>query len=82
MPAILSPLGALPRFLTTAEAAQVLRCAPATLTTWRVRGGGPRFRKIGAARRLVRYSLSDLVAFAEAAPSMRSTSDVAEGRAA
>jgi len=65
-----------PRFLDTRAAAGVLGIPVSTLTTWRVRGGGPPFRKIGGAGRLIRYSLADLLAFAEARPAMRSTSDV------
>jgi len=33
--------------LTTPEAAAYLRLSPRTLENWRVRGGGPRFRKLG-----------------------------------
>jgi len=66
---------AAPRFLNTRDASRVLGVPPSTLSTWRVRGGGPPFRRIGAAGRLVRYSLSDLLAFAEARPAMASTSD-------
>jgi len=40
------------KFLTEAETADVLQVAVATLRTWRCRGCGPRFSKIG---RLVRY---------------------------
>ncbi len=37
-----------------------------TLRTWRKQNRGPRYRRIG---RCVRYSIPDLVAFVEAAPS-------------
>lgn len=47
--------------LTEAEAANLLRLAPATLARWRWRGDrGPAHRKLGGA---VRYALSDLQAF-------------------
>jgi hypothetical protein len=45
------------------RAAAFLGVAPRTLEDWRYRGGGPLFRKLG---RMVRYTLLDLVAFAEA----------------
>ena len=50
----LAPGGAL---LTADSAASYLGCSPATLEKWRVKGGGPRFIKMG---RLVRYRLHDL----------------------
>ena len=37
-----------PEFLTTQEAAELLRLSPRTLEKQRVLGGGPRFRKFGA----------------------------------
>jgi excisionase family DNA binding protein len=43
--------------LTADSAASYLGCSPATLEKWRVKGGGPRFIKMG---RLVRYRLHDL----------------------
>lgn len=49
------------RLVSTAEASAFLSVSPRTLEDWRLRGGGPRFRKIG--RRLVRYLKSDLAAF-------------------
>jgi len=66
-----------PRFLDTRAASRVLGVPTSTLTTWRVRGGGPPFRRIGDAGRLVRYAVADLIAFAEARPAQRSTSDAA-----
>lgn len=45
------------RLLTTAEAAQVLGLSPAFLANLRVKGGGPRFFKLGHA---VRYSRGQL----------------------
>lgn len=47
----------LPLFLTEEETAAALRVSPATLRTWRSRGRGPRFVKVG---RLVRYRPVDL----------------------
>lgn len=47
--------------LTTADAARRLAVAPTTMTKWRLRGEGPRWRKIGA--HLVRYAAADLDAF-------------------
>lgn len=35
------------QFLTTAEAADLLRLAPQTLNKWRCIGGGPSYLKIG-----------------------------------
>ena len=58
-------------FLTTKEAAAWLGLAPDTLEKWRVKGGGPPYRKHG---RYVRYHLEDLVAWSEARR-RRSTSD-------
>lgn len=64
-----------PLYVTTAEAARMLGISSATLRTWRTRGGGPPARRIGDAGRLVRYAVADLLAFAEARPAERSTSD-------
>ena len=44
--------------LNTNDAAQVLDCAPATLAKKRVKGGGPRYVKVGAR---VIYMPSDLL---------------------
>jgi hypothetical protein len=46
-----------PRFYSNDEAADFLRLSPRTLEKYRVRGGGPPFRKLG--RRVV-YAHSDL----------------------
>lgn len=46
--------------LTTAQAAKRLGLAKRTLEDWRVRGGGPVFRKLGSR---VCYHPSDLSAF-------------------
>jgi excisionase family DNA binding protein len=47
-------------YLTTDEAAAVVRLAPATLRNMRSRGAGPAYRKHG---RLVRYHIDDLNAW-------------------
>ena len=65
------------QYLDTEAAGRMLSISPATLTTWRVRGGGPPFRKVGGDGRLVRYALADLVAFAEGRPTQKSTSEAA-----
>lgn len=44
--------------LTQQQAADFLSCSPRSLEAWRLRGGGPRFLRLG--RRCVRYRLSDL----------------------
>lgn len=50
--------------VTTPQAAEYLgNLKPNTLEIWRIRGEGPRYRKIG---RLVRYAVSDLDAYLEA----------------
>jgi hypothetical protein len=48
-----------------------------TLRTWRKRGVGPRYRKLG---RCVRYSLADLDAFVEAQPTGGGATDALHGR--
>lgn len=45
------------RLLTECEVADLLNISVRTLQAWRVRGGGPRFIKVG---RAVRYRLSDV----------------------
>jgi hypothetical protein len=47
-------------------AAPYLAISIETLRTWRKQNRGPRYRHIG---RCVRYSIADLLAFVEAAPS-------------
>lgn len=44
--------------LTTTEAARVLRLSPQTLATWRCRGDGPKFVRLG--KRRVLYLRADL----------------------
>lgn len=46
------------RLLTTAEAAELLRVSTSFLMKARLRGDGPRYRKVG---RAVRYLESDVV---------------------
>ncbi len=50
--------------LTEVQTAKLLKLSPRTLQTWRVRGGGPAFLKIG---KRVMYDRDDLLAW------MRST---------
>ena len=57
-----APSAAKPEFLTTDEAAALLRLSPRTLEKHRVLGGGPRFRKFGA--RVV-YAMADLRTWAD-----------------
>jgi hypothetical protein len=47
-------------------AASFLAVSVETLRTWRKQDRGPRYRRLG---RCVRYSIADLVAFVDAAPS-------------
>jgi len=44
--------------LTQQHAANFLSCSPRSLEAWRLRGGGPRYVRLG--RRCIRYRLSDL----------------------
>ena len=52
----------LQQLYTETEAAEYLRISPATLRTWRCRGGGPMVLKLG---RNVRYELASLLRFVE-----------------
>ena len=68
------------RYLTTTEAATLLRLSPRTLEKARVIGGGPRFRKFG---RRVLYAASDLEVWANARSfEMTSDPDYSPGRTA
>lgn len=56
--------------LTTKQAAALLKTNDTTLRSWRRRGGGPPFTVDPATadnpqRRIVRYRMSDIVAFKE-----------------
>jgi excisionase family DNA binding protein len=51
------------RLLTESEAAEYLNLPPRTLSTWRQRGGGPRFTRLS---RNVRYRQHDLDEFVNA----------------
>lgn len=62
---------ALPRYLTTIEAAALLRLSPRTLEKHRLFGTGPEYRKIGGR---VLYAAADVLAWAESG-AKRSTSD-------
>ena len=57
--------------LNTHQAAAALGLRPQTLAEWRTRGIGPRYRKYG---RAVRYSMTDIVAYADAQVVETSTS--------
>lgn len=57
---VVRPFTQAPALMTTQQAAAWLCVSPRTLEDWRLRGGGPFFRKLG---RSVRYALSDLQAF-------------------
>lgn len=52
------------RLLTTEQAASLLGLKPSTLETWRSRGGGPPFVRVG--KRAARYRVEDLHAYIEA----------------
>ena len=57
----------LDELLTEAAAAALLNLRPGTLATWRGRGHGPRFLRLGGKRRPpVRYRLGDLLKFRDA----------------
>jgi hypothetical protein len=59
---VTAPPGSSPEseLLTNAEAAAFVRLSPRTLEKFRVLGGGPRYKKLGAR---VRYSVGDLRAW-------------------
>lgn len=67
----------LPVYLSTAEAAQLLRLSARTLEKHRLYGTGPSFRKIGGR---VIYAAADVVAWAETG-AKASTSDTRQGPA-
>ena len=50
-------------YLTTREAARILRLSPGTLANLRSAGGGPPYWKL---RRMVRYRLDEVLEYAEA----------------
>lgn len=52
----------MPKMLTEVEVGQMLGLASETLRTWRARGKGPRFAKLGDA---VRYDEDDVKAWVE-----------------
>ena len=45
------------QLLTETQASEMLQIGVRTLQSWRVRGGGPKYKKLG---RAVRYRLGDL----------------------
>ena len=51
------------RFVSEKNAAEILALSVKTLRSWRLRGQGPSYAKLG---RSVRYAISDLEAFAAA----------------
>jgi hypothetical protein len=51
------------QFVKEQRAAEILSLSVKTLRSWRLRGDGPRYAKMG---RSVRYAISDLEAFAAA----------------
>jgi predicted DNA-binding transcriptional regulator AlpA len=58
------------RLLRAPEAAEFLGVRPATLADWRLRGRGPKFRRLG---RVVAYAVEDLNAWIDEQPAFRST---------
>lgn len=64
--------GWLDEAVDTVEASRIIGCAVATLNTWRSRGGGPLFIKVGG--RAVRYQRRQLFQFL-AEHRRRNTSD-------
>lgn len=61
----------LPRYLTTLEAATLLRLSPRTLEKHRLYGTGPEYRKLGGR---VLYATADVLAWAESG-AQQSTTD-------
>jgi hypothetical protein len=59
--------------LDTPDAAEYLSISPRTLEDWRWRGIGPPFYKLG--RRIVRYRVEDLMAFALKSKRQNTASD-------
>ena len=52
-----------PKLINTKEAAAILGVKKNTMEGWRLRGEGPRFRKIGS---LVKYTENDINAYIDA----------------
>jgi len=66
--------------LDTHDVATLIGASPRTIETWRVRGGGPRFVRVG---RLARYRRSDVDAWiAERIRASTSATSPPTGRAA
>lgn len=59
--------GWLDEAVTTAEASRIVGFPPSTLSTWRSRGGGPAFLKVGTAVRYQRRALFEWLAGRERA---------------
>jgi hypothetical protein len=70
------PSDARPEWMAPEPAAEYVDSSPSTLAKLRLKGGGPRFCRIG---RAIRYRRSDLDDWLIAS-SRRSTSDAGEGR--
>jgi hypothetical protein len=66
-----------PAYVRTRQAAALLGVSFRSLITWRSRGGGPAFRRVGPGGRTILYELKDLVEWAQSRPKMRSTKTVA-----
>lgn len=58
-----SPSGNPSPLLTEIQAAELLNLSTRTLQAWRIKGGGPRFLKLG---RAIRYRIADLNTWLEA----------------
>ena len=52
------------RLLPTPQAAEFLGVSPRSMETWRWKGGGPPYLVLGT--KMIRYRVSDLLAWAEA----------------
>jgi predicted DNA-binding transcriptional regulator AlpA len=51
------------KLINTQQVAEMLGVKPITVKLWRVKGQGPRWKKVGA--KAVRYSVADVQAFLE-----------------
>ena len=67
----LSTTDAMPAFLTTVEAAELVRLSPRTLEKYRIYGTGPTFKKVCGR---VIYSAADVLAWVEAGSRSRTGS--------
>ena len=53
-------IGRIPRFIDTNELADIMDVPVSTVRTWRSRGQGPRFTRVG---RTLRFSTADVIAW-------------------